>query len=84
MGGLTGMFVAVPTIAVVMAVTGAVLDVLGTTGTARVSVPGDIPAWLDRLAQWSWRLLVAVGLIGLARRRSCRSSRSWSVRSWSR
>ncbi len=66
MGGLTGMFVAVPTIAVVTAVTGAVLDVLGTTGTARVWVPGDIPAWLDRLAQWSWRLLVAVGLIALA------------------
>ena len=66
MGGLTGMFVAVPTIAVVTAITGAVLDVLGTTGTARVSVRGDIPAWLDRLAQWSWRLLVAVGLVGLA------------------
>ena len=27
---------------------------------------GDIPIWLDRLAQWSWRLLVAVGFIGLA------------------
>jgi predicted PurR-regulated permease PerM len=65
MGGLTGMFVAVPTIAVVSAITGAVLDVLGTTGTARVSMRGDIPAWLDRLAQWSWRLLVAVGLVGL-------------------
>jgi putative heme transporter len=29
-------------------------------------VSGDIPAWLDRLAQWSWRLLVAIGLVGLA------------------
>ncbi len=66
MGGLAGMFVAVPTIAVVMAISGAVLDVLGTRGTVRVSVQGDIPAWLDRLAQWSWRLLVAVGLVGLA------------------
>ena len=65
LGGLAGMFVAVPTIAVVMAVTGAVLDVLGTSGKVRVSVQGDIPAWLDRLAQWSWRLLVAVGLVGL-------------------
>ncbi len=27
---------------------------------------GDIPIWLDRLAQWSWRLLVAVGFVGLA------------------
>ena len=66
MGGVAGMFVAVPTIAVVMAITGAVLDVLGTTGTVKLSVRGDIPAWLDRLAQWSWRLLVAVGLVGLA------------------
>ena len=33
MGGLAGMFVAVPTVAFVMAITGAVLDVLGTTGT---------------------------------------------------
>ncbi len=66
MGGLAGMFVAVPTVAFVMAITGAVLDVLGTTGRVRVSVRGDIPAWLDRLAQWSWRLLVAVGLIALA------------------
>ena len=65
MGGLAGMFVAVPTIAVVMAVTGAVLDVLGSTGTVRDPVRGDIPTWLDRLAQWSWRLLVAVGLVGL-------------------
>ena len=65
MGGLAGMFVAVPTVAVVMAVAGAVLDALGTTGTERVSVRGDIPTWLDRLAQWSWRLLVAVGLLGL-------------------
>ena len=66
MGGLTGMFVAVPTVAVVMAVSRAALDVLGTAGTAKVAVTGDIPAWLDRLAQWSWRLLVAVGLVGLA------------------
>lgn len=69
MGGLAGMFVAVPTVAVVAAIAGAVVDVLGTSGTtgkARVSVPGDIPVWLDRLAQWSWRLLVAVGLLGLA------------------
>jgi predicted PurR-regulated permease PerM len=65
MGGLAGMFVAVPTIAVVTAVTGAVLDVLGTTGSVRVSMRGDIPAWLDRMAQWSWRLLVAVALLGL-------------------
>ena len=63
-GGLAGMFAAVPTVAVVTAVTGAVLAALGTSGNERVSVQGDIPMWLDRLAQWSWRLLVAVGLVG--------------------
>ncbi len=66
MGGLPGMFVAVPTVAVVTAITGAVVDVLGTNGNVKMSVRGDIPAWLDRLAQWSWRLLLAVGLVGLA------------------
>jgi predicted PurR-regulated permease PerM len=65
MGGIVGMFVAVPTVAVVSAITGALLDVLGSGGTVRVSMRGDIPAWLDRLAQWSWRLLVAGGLVGL-------------------
>ncbi len=39
---------------------------LGITGTVKVSVKGDIPAWLYRLAQWSWRLLVAVGVVWLA------------------
>ena len=63
-GGLAGMFVAVPTVAVVTAVAGAVVAALGTSGTERLSVQGDIPMWLDRLAQWSWRLLVAVGLLG--------------------
>lgn len=65
MGGIVGMFVAVPTVAVVSAITGALLDVLGSSGTGRVSMRGDIPAWLDRLAQWSWRLLVAVGVVGI-------------------
>jgi predicted PurR-regulated permease PerM len=26
---------------------------------------GYVPPWLDRLAQWSWRLLVALALLGL-------------------
>ena len=43
LGGLAGMFVAVPTIAVVVAIAGAVLDVLGTTGTVRVSMRGRHP-----------------------------------------
>ena len=30
----------------------------------------DIPVWLDRLAQWSWRLLVGGGLRAALRRRS--------------
>ena len=67
MGGLAGMFVAVPTVAVVTAVTrGRARCARDQQAPRRVSVQGDIPAWLDRLAQWSWRLLVAVGLVGLA------------------
>ena len=30
-----------------------------------VSAPGDVPVWLDRLAQWSWRALVVAVLFGV-------------------
>jgi len=64
-GGLVGMFFAVPTIAVLTTITGAILEVLGSGGAAGAQVHGDIPAWLDRLARWSWRLLIGIGLVWL-------------------
>jgi predicted PurR-regulated permease PerM len=60
-GGILGVVLAVPTIAVLAAVLRPVLEVLaGPDGSAEVS-GSSVPLWLDRLAQWSWR-----GLVGLA------------------
>ncbi len=59
MGGIVGMFVAVPTFAVVTEVSGAIIDALGERDADEPELrAADIPDWLDRLAQWSWRLLV--------------------------
>jgi putative heme transporter len=59
MGGIVGMFVAVPTFAVVTEVSSAIIDALGERDPDEAELrAADIPDWLDRLAQWSWRLLV--------------------------
>jgi predicted PurR-regulated permease PerM len=63
-GGVMGVVLAVPTVAVVAAVLRPVLEVLGGPGSTDVSRAG-IPVWLDRVAQWSWRGLVALALAGL-------------------
>ncbi len=62
--GIVGLFVAIPVTAMILAVAGAAAAILDT------GVPPDdplVPPWLDRLASWSWRLLVAiaVGLLGI-------------------
>jgi len=59
LGGVVGMFVAVPTFAVITEVSGAIVDALGERDPDEEAIEAaDIPDWLDRLAQWSWRLLV--------------------------
>ena len=68
LGGIPGMIIAVPTVAVAVALTGTVIEVLSglPRGAPRVTVEGDVPIWLDRAAQWSWRLLVGAGLAAIA------------------
>lgn len=64
MGGIVGMFVAVPTFAVITEVSGAIIDALGERDADEAAIQAaDIPDWLDRLAQWSWRLLVGGAFI---------------------
>ncbi len=61
--GVVGMFAAIPVVAMILAVTGAVVAVIDAEGdTGR---PAIVPVWLDRLGQWSWRMLVAIALAGL-------------------
>ena len=65
LAGIIGLFAAIPVVAFALAVVGAVVSVLGVD-PARERPPGAlVPIWLDRLGQWSWRLLVAIGLMAV-------------------
>jgi predicted PurR-regulated permease PerM len=67
-GGAVGLFLAVPVAAFLPAVWGAAASVLNDgPEQERVNLQGAqaVPAWLDRLAQWSWRLLIVLGLMWL-------------------
>jgi predicted PurR-regulated permease PerM len=63
LAGIVGLFAAVPATAVVLAVARATVAIVDPG--PRPDLPALVPSWLDRLAQWSWRLLVGVGLAGL-------------------
>ena len=63
--GLAGLLLAVPVAAAVIAFAPAIVTVLGNP-------PGTppqhafVPAWLDRIAQWGWRVLVIVAVLAVA------------------
>ncbi len=62
--GYLGMVLAVPTIGFIAAILDPLLEVLGEQRRDEAaSTDDDVPAWLDRVAQWSWRLLIAFGLV---------------------
>jgi predicted PurR-regulated permease PerM len=63
--GWIGLILAVPVVIVLREVLPAIVAALNS-GTAGVSSDGIVPRWLDRLAQWSWRLLVLVGIGAVA------------------
>ena len=63
LAGVIGLFAAVPVTAVILAVASATADILEPDPPP--PLPGLVPAWLDRTAQWSWRLLVGFALVGL-------------------
>ena len=65
--GILGLITALPVTVFVIAVTGSVIAVLDerpASAPVHVLPPGawTVPSWLDRVAQWSWRGLVAIGL----------------------
>lgn len=61
--GILGVFAAVPVAVFVASITASVIAALGP-GTDEPH-PAGVPPWLDRLAQWGWRLL-AVFVVLLA------------------
>jgi predicted PurR-regulated permease PerM len=63
LAGIIGLLAVVPVAAVVISVGSAVVHVVQPDPPP--PLPGIVPGWLDRFAQWSWRLLVVIGLIGL-------------------
>jgi putative heme transporter len=65
LGGMVGLFVAIPVVAFVLAVAGAAVSVLGVEPDAGVRRNPLVPIWLDRLGQVSWRMLVAMALLGV-------------------
>jgi putative heme transporter len=64
-GGVVGLFLAVPVAAFLPAAWAAAASVLnddpGEVRTPNAGSP-EVPGWLDRMAQWSWRLLIASAL----------------------
>ena len=60
-----GLFAAVPITAVILSVARAAITILQPEGEQ--DLPSLVPGWLDRVAQFSWRVvvLVAVGALGV-------------------
>jgi predicted PurR-regulated permease PerM len=63
-GGLLGMVLGVPVVLVLAVVGPAVIDALNGSPDDE-ETEGIVPRWLDRLAQWSVRLLVLFGVVAL-------------------
>jgi predicted PurR-regulated permease PerM len=67
LAGIVGLFAAIPVVAFVLAVSSAVITVLGVDPNKGSSERNPIvPIWLDRLGQLSWRMLVTIALLGVA------------------
>jgi predicted PurR-regulated permease PerM len=62
--GVIGLALAVPVALAISAVAGAVIHALGSDVEREEGA--FIPVWLDRLGQWSWRILVAILLVTAA------------------
>ena len=60
--GMIGLFAALPVIAFVVAIGGTVLNLLEPPDRDDRRV---VSGWLDRVAQWSWRALAIIGVVGV-------------------
>ena len=62
-GGLAGLILAVPLTAVVVSVARGIISILEPERSS--TLPQNVPTWLDRIAQWSWRALVGIAFVAL-------------------
>jgi predicted PurR-regulated permease PerM len=58
--GIVGVFAAIPAVAFAVAIGGALIDALKPDTEPRSD--SLVAGWVDRLAQWSWRMLAAFGV----------------------
>jgi predicted PurR-regulated permease PerM len=63
--GVMGLFAALPVLAFALAIAPAFVLALDIDPAERFRRSGLVPTWLDRLGQWSWRALIAIGLVGV-------------------
>jgi putative heme transporter len=63
--GVVGLFAVVPLVAFVLAIAGSVVEILGVESDKEATAGELVPVWLDRLGQWSWRLLIVIALLGV-------------------
>jgi predicted PurR-regulated permease PerM len=66
LAGIVGLFVVIPLVALVLAVASSLIAVIDVPPDPERQVPAIVPGWLDRLAQWSWRLLIGIAVIAAA------------------
>jgi predicted PurR-regulated permease PerM len=60
--GLFGVVFAVPVMVPIVAASGSIVAVLKPQNPSP-EIGGIVPTWLDRVAQWSWRLLIVLGVV---------------------
>jgi len=61
--GVVGLFAAVPVTAVLMATARATVAIIRPAHPP--SLPDLVPPWIDRVAQFSWRILISIALVAL-------------------
>jgi putative heme transporter len=62
--GFIGVLAAVPVAAFGVAIGGTVIDLIRPPSEPTAAL--EVAGWIDRLAQWSWRALVILAVLGLA------------------
>lgn len=63
LAGIAGLVAAVPVTAFIVTTWDAVKSIIEPDSPPHL--PGLVPAWLDRMAQFSWRILIGIGFIAL-------------------
>jgi len=61
--GFVGVLAAVPVAAFGVAIGGTIIDLLRPPDESTVSM--EVAGWIDKLAQWSWRALVILAVLGV-------------------